>query len=436
MRRRIVLVSGATTVLVLIAYLVPMLILVRQIAETRAMAAAQDNAQTVATVLLSGPDTGPGTDAARIGADVVNMTSVLRTTVFYPDGTQVGFPAEVDTDIRTASSQGRSFDERYPDGAAVYVVVDLGQERCCVVVRTFVTEAQLQAGVSQASLVLVGLAVALLLTALLVAHLLARSLVQPLLGVADVAHGLHEGDLTRRADLSGPPEISAIGATLNRLATRIDELLQAERETVADLSHRVRTPLTALRLNVESLADPEEAQRLSGDVDEVERSVDQVIEQARRPVSRSLSATCDLVAATRARLEFWSVLAQEQGRSMTVTLPGKPVVVPLPLDQVEAAVDAVVGNVFAHTPAGTAFSVSVPDQPPARLVVEDRGPGLAESAMVERGRSGSGSTGLGLDIARRTGESAGGGIHLGPGAEGRGLRAVVALGPTATSSSA
>jgi signal transduction histidine kinase len=250
-----------------------------------------------------------------------------------------------------------------------------------------------------------------------------------------VAHGLHEGDLTRRADLSGPPEISAIGATLNRLATRIDELVQAERETVADLSHRVRTPLTALRLNVESLADPEEAERLSGDVDEVERSVDQVIEQARRPVSRSLSATCDLVAATRARLEFWSVLAQEQGRSMTVTLPGKPVMVPLPLDQVEAAVDAVVGNVFAHTPAGTAFSVSVPDQPPARLVVEDRGPGLAESAMVERGRSGSGSTGLGLDIARRTGESAGGGIHLGPGAEGRGLRVVVALGPTVTSSS-
>ena len=423
MRRRIVLVSGATTVLVLVAYLVPMLILVRQIAETRAMAAAQASAQTVATVLLTDPDK----TNARIGVDTVNATSPMRTTVFYPDDTQLGVPAEVNADVELVRTQRRSFDERYDEGAAVYLAVDLGHGPCCLVVRSYVPQAQLQAGVTQASLVLVALAVALLLTALLVAQLLARSLVQPLLGVADVAHGLHEGDLARRADLSGPPEISAIGATLNRLATRIDELLQAERETLADLSHRVRTPLTALRLNVESLSDVEESERLSLDVDEVERSVNQVIEQARRPVSHS-PAECDLVSATRGRLEFWSVLAREQGRDMTVGLPPHSVVVPLPLDQVEAVLDALVGNVFAHTPVGTAFAVSVFDAPIARLVVEDRGTGLSETTMVERGRSGSGSTGLGLDIARRTGESAGGGLMVGPGAEGRGLRAVVTFG--------
>jgi signal transduction histidine kinase len=426
MRRRIVLVSGATTVLVLVAYLVPMLILVRQIAETRAMAAGQASAQTVATVLLTGLDK---TDA-RIGVDTVNATSPMRTTVFYPDGTQLGVPAEASSDVELARRQRRSFDEKYDEGAAVYVAVDLGHGPCCLVVRSYVPQAQLQAGVTQASLVLVALAVALLLTALLVAQLLARSLVQPLLGVADVAHGLHEGDLARRADLSGPPEISAIGATLNRLATRIDELLQAERETIADLSHRVRTPLTALRLNVESLAEPDEAERLAADVDEVERSVNQVIEQARRPLTQSSSASCDLAAATRGRLEFWSVLAREQGRVMTVSLPARPVAVPSAVDQVEAVVDALVGNVFAHTPSGTAFEVSVIAGPPPQLVVADVGTGLAEATLVERGRSGTGSTGLGLDIARRTGESTGGGLQVGPGPEGRGLRAAVSFGPT------
>ena len=54
----------------------------------------------------------------------------------------------------------------------------------------------------------------------------------------------------------GPEEVRRVGAALNRLAGRIDELLAAERETVADLSHRLRTPLTAVRLDVESLPTP------------------------------------------------------------------------------------------------------------------------------------------------------------------------------------
>jgi signal transduction histidine kinase len=435
MRRRIVLVSGATTVLVLVAYLVPLLVLVRQVAQTRTMAAADASAQTVVTVLL----TVAGKDEARIGVDSVNAAGPLRTTVFYPDGTQLGAPTIAGADVRLAQTQRVSFDTAAIDGRAVYLAVDLGDTRCCVVVRTFVPEAQLQAGVLPASLVLSGLAVALLLTALLVAHLLARSLVRPLTEVAAVAHGLHDGDLSQRAGLSGPAEISSIAATLNRLATRIAALLQAERETVADLSHRVRTPLTALRLNVESLNDPEDAERLAADVDEVERSLNHVIEQARalgRQSARAGAASGDLTAVTRARLAFWSVLAKDQARTMTQELPAGPVVVAVLVDQLEAVVDALVGNVFAHTPAGTPFSVSVAPGPPAQLIVQDGGPGLAEEALLERGRSDTGSTGLGLDIARRTGESVGGGLEVASGRLGRALTATVTFGPAAPSASA
>lgn len=429
MRRRIVLVSGATTVLVLVAFLVPLLVLVRQVAQTRAMASATANAQTVVTLLL----TVGGKGEARIGVDSVNASGPQRTTVFYPDGTQLGAPAAVNADVRLARTQRISFDTAAVDGRAVYLAVDLGDARCCVVVRTFVPEAELQAGVSSASLVLIGLAVVLLLTALLVAQLLARSLVRPLLEVATVAHGLHDGDLSQRAGLSGPPEISSIAATLNRLAARIDGLLQAERETVADLSHRVRTPLTALRLNLESLDDPEDAERLAADVDAVERSLDHVIEQARMPTRQAVATSSDLRAVTRARLAFWSVLANEQARPVTSTLPDEQVVVPVRADQLEAAVDALVGNVFAHTPPGTSFSVTVTAGPPAQLIVQDSGPGLAEQALLERGRSATGSTGLGLDIARRTGESSGGGLDVSPGPTGGGLTATVRFGPPSSS---
>ncbi|MGY1617661.1 ATP-binding protein [Geodermatophilus sp. SYSU D00691] len=78
-----------------------------------------------------------------------------------------------------------------------------------------------------------------------------------------------------------------------------------------------------------------------------------------------------------------------------------------------AAVDALLGNVFAHTPEGTAFRVAVRPRADggAEVSVAGSGPGVPE-ASLERGRSGGGSTGLGLDIARRTAESSGGALRV------------------------
>ena len=425
MRRRIVLVSGATTVLVLVAYLVPLMLLVRQIAATQAMAQARAGAQTVVTVLLS----VGGPAEARIGVDTVNAQGPLRTTVYYPDGSRLGAPAQAaDADLRLARSQRVAFDAAVSGGRAVYLPVDIGDGPCCVVVRTFVPDSRLRAGVRSAWFVLSGLAVALLLTALLVAQWLARSLVRPLVDVVGVARALHDGDLARRAEVAGPAETAAIATTLNRLAARIDELLQAERENIADLSHRVRTPLTALRLDLESLRDPEEAARLSADVDEVERSVTAAIDQARAPRHQRTAMTSSLTAVLAVRVGFWSVLAKDQGRPFEAVLPDRDVVVPVGSGDLEAVIDALIGNVLSHTPTGTPFRVEIDAGPPVRLIVEDDGPGLGETALLERGRSGAGSTGLGLDIARRTALASGGDFEVTTGSAGRGLRVVVTLG--------
>jgi signal transduction histidine kinase len=92
-------------------------------------------------------------------------------------------------------------------------------------------------------------------------------------------------------------------------------------------------------------------------------------------------------------------------------------------------VDALVGNVFAHTPAGAAFTVRLVarDGGGAVLSVADAGPGLPVDTVVRRGESGSGSTGLGLDIARRAAELSGGELTLGTSAAG-GLEAMLSLG--------
>ena len=74
---------------------------------------------------------------------------------------------------------------------------------------------------------------------------------------AETAQQLSVGDTTARAPTDGPREVAEVGMALNRLADRIDELIAEERETVADLSHRLRTPLTTLRLDAEALRDPD-----------------------------------------------------------------------------------------------------------------------------------------------------------------------------------
>jgi signal transduction histidine kinase len=421
MTRRILLLSTAATALVVVAFLVPLLVLVRDVAHARADAAASIEAQSTALLIGVAND-----DTLRLAVEGLNAGNERQTTVFLPGG-QLGAPAQRDAQVARAQAAGQAFTDDDAGGRAVFVPVRRA-DGSQAVVRTFVPAEVLGRGVGRAWRALLLLSAGLLLLAGLVAALLGRSLVRPLLAVAGTAETLRRGDLEARAVPAGPPEVRRIAGALNRLADRIKDLIQAERESAADLSHRLRTPLTALRLDAEALPRSEDAERLLADVDALERMVTHVIRQARRPCS---SGEADLVEVTRGRVAFWSVLAEEQGRAVRTALPAGPLLVPVPPDALAAAVDALLGNVFAHTAVGVGFAVTVQDLPVPTLVVEDAGPGIADPALLARGRSAGratdASTGLGLDIVRRTAEDAGGRLDLGR-AHPHGLRAVVALG--------
>jgi signal transduction histidine kinase len=113
-------------------------------------------------------------------------------------------------------------------------------------------------------------------------------------------------------------------------------------------------------------------------------------------------------------------------------LPEHPVPVRAARDDLVAALDAVLENVFAHTPEAAPARVTVTANPGGGgvLTVDDGGPGLPAGWQARRGASGGGSTGLGLDIARRTAEAAGGGLALGTGPLG-GARVELSFGPPA-----
>lgn len=426
MTRRIVLLTLAVTSLVVIAFLVPLLSLVRDVAASRETIEATVEAQSVAALV----GTGTGTEEAVSNRlEELNTGTVRRTTVFAAAaaGASQGAPAQRTTAVDKAARDRTATTVDITGGRAALVPVLGPDGQTSAVVQTFVPSAALTTGVGRASLALIVLGVVLLAAAALVAVLLGRSLVRPLLSVAGTADALRGGDLTARATPADPTEVRRIAEALNGLAGRIAELLQAEREAAADLSHRLRTPLTALRLDAEGLRDQEEAERVLASVAGVERMVSHVIAQARRP-SREAGAVADAAAVVRERVDFWSVLAEEQERPVRRELPDEPVPVPVAADDLAAAVDALLGNIFAHTPVGSGFAVSVRPGPVPAVVVEDSGSGIDDPQLLVRGNSGGSSTGLGLDIVRRTAEEAGGRLDL-VAAHPSGLRAVVWLGP-------
>ncbi len=417
MRRRVLLLVAATVSLVLVAFLVPLAVLVRGVAADRAVQDATAQAQALSSLVATADPTGLA----------LTVQQSVGVTVFLPDGTRLGVPVERSPLVELAAA-GSSASGEVSGG--LEIVFAVGTSGGNGVIRTFVPDAELTRGVARAWLLLAALGLGLLAVSLLVADRLARAVVRSTIELADVSHRLAGGDLGARAAPSAPGEIGTVARALNELGARIAELLREERETIADLSHRVRTPLTALRLEAEALPDPADAARIGEGVDAVQRAVSQAIAQARGRALDTGGAACDAVAVVGERVGFWSALAEDTDRPVHRVVASGPVPVAVGRHDLEACVDALLGNVFAHTPDGTAFEVRLVARPGggAVLTVSDAGAGLVGPAgLAERGASGAGSSGLGLDIARRTAEQSGGSLRLGRAAAG-GLEVVVELG--------
>ena len=417
MRGRLVVLTGAVAAMVVIAFLVPLAFLVRDLARDRALSTAERNAQIVAQNLsLVSAD-----DAARIEAllAAVGARSEEDLSVVQPDGIVLGPAVSNNTLVEVSNNTlierarlGESITSSVPGGAAIVVPVVQAQGSA-LVVYSFVPSAVLRENVWSVIALLGVVGVLLIAIAIVVADRMGRSLVQPVLELSEAAHGVSQGDLTSRVTPAGPPELKEVGSAFNRLVERIGTLLSSERESVADLAHRLRTPLTALRLDVETLADPTTAATLQEDVDALERTVDFVISEARRPVREGAGSITDLGVVAADRAEFWRALAEDQGRSCRVSIEPGAHPVAVNATDLGAAIDALIGNVFDHTEEGTGLGVVVASAGQGvRLLVLDEGDGFSDLSVADRGTSTRQSTGLGLDIARRTVEAAGGTMSL------------------------
>jgi signal transduction histidine kinase len=419
MRWALVKVCLAVTTMVVVAFAVPLGLVIREMARDRAFSNAEREAAAVAPALSI------TTDRDQLERVVASAGSDAGMAVHIPAS---GDAAAVDLgrkraaadDIATVRRLGRASTSAVPGGSALLQPVALSSGEIAVV-EVYVPDAEVTNGLTAAWAVLAGVGLALIVGSVAVADRLGVRMVRPAQRLVEGAHELGEGKLGARVPEEGPNELRLAAVAFNSMADHVVQLLANERELAADLSHRLRTPLTVLRLNAASLGGGPAAEQTRAAVAQLEREVDTIIRTARdakpQTVAAGPGAGCDAAEVVRERMAFWSALAEDEGRKVRVAGVDRPVRIPVARADLAAALDALLGNVFRHTPEGTAFAVDVHNGEDAVIVlVSDAGGGIPdpEAAMARgRGSGNAGSTGLGLDIVRRLAESTGGDVRIG-----------------------
>ncbi|MFB7663640.1 ATP-binding protein [Kitasatospora sp. NPDC056138] len=428
MRATLAMVALVATSMVAVSFLVPLALLLRTQVHTQATTAAQQRA--VAAVPALALSTRPA-DLARA---MSRLDASDRLAVHLPDGQVIGSEHASARMLNRVVLDREAEARDVPGGWEYLQPVLLGRDQVAVV-EEFVPQAELTRGVTRAWATMSLLAVGLVIGSVLVADRLGARVVRASRRLSGASAALGAGDLDARVAPMGPRELREAGLAFNAMADRVKQLLATERELVADLSHRLRTPLTALRLAAEQIGPVQGSARVAAAIQHLESELDSIILAARAPLStrpvgrrggsgprdtgsfrpdQQLGKPCQVSELARHRVGFWSVLAEQQDRVCMFEATDEPTPVRLSEDDLAAVVDALVGNVFRHTPQGTGFAVSV--QRTAQsvvLVVEDGGRGIDDPAgALSRGVSTGGSTGLGLDIARSAADSTRGSVRI------------------------
>ena len=276
--------------------------------------------------------------------------------------------------------------------------------------------------------------------------LMSRWAIAPVDALEAGARQLAAGDLSGRVSIDrGPPELRALGDTLNTMAAQVEELVDSQRAFVADASHQLRTPLTALRLRLETLEDAlddgdtdtarTETDAVSNEVDRLHQLVEGLLALARAEGRRVPTTTVDVTAIARAVVDRWGALADEREVELRLVAEG-----PTPVLAVDGALDQVLDNLIDNAldvaPSGSELRVELTSGSDGHVVltVRDHGPGLAAEERERatdrfwRGPASAPSgTGLGLAIVDQLVRAGGGQVELCDPATGPGLEVRIAL---------
>jgi len=257
---------------------------------------------------------------------------------------------------------------------------------------------------------------------------IARRVARPLSALASAATVAAQGGTAPPVPEEGPDDVRNAARAFNAMTDRVTRTMESQRQLLSAVGHDLRTPLTAMRINLEFVDDQELRERLAANLDELQALTESVLSAA-RGTGGETKRNIDLSALVE------SLCADLDDLGEPVTWQGHG---PAPLacrpDEIRRAVRNLVENAVAY---GRSADVRISDAQGAyEILVDDHGPGIAESDQIrvfepfvrlEGSRnSDTGGTGLGLTLVKAIAQGHGGAVILENRPEG-GLRARLRL---------
>lgn len=314
------------------------------------------------------------------------------------------------------------------------------------------------------TLVILGSLTALAIVLIAVATPVVRWVLRPVHELDRATHEVALGRLkTHVSDRAGAPELRRLANSFNAMADSMHASQEQQRAFVAQASHQLRNPLTALRLRVENLEDfvndPQGLHELHSAVEEADRfgqMLDGLLRMARAEASEAERTPVDVSAVVAHRADAWRAAFDAEGVPLTTRIPDGITALSLPecLDQ---TLDTLLDNALkfgdgspvdicvTHAPHAPQASSHDTASPPhgrtadnghgtVEVTVQDQGSGLTTEELAQAGgrfwrstrHQNVPGTGLGLALTRILVEAGGGELHLAA-AQPHGLTATVRL---------
>ncbi len=254
----------------------------------------------------------------------------------------------------------------------------------------------------------------------LIAVLTARRLTDPLTHVAERAASMGRGDLSAPWPHYGIDELDRVSEALADANAEITRRLEREGQIIGDVSHQLRSRLTAIGLRLDELtlhADPEVVAEAAAGVAQVEQlatELDELVAASR--AEGGVRGAIDSAAVVTAVVEAFDPQFAAVGRSVEVIVGAPPRPVSGRPGRLREALSALLDNALQH--GAGAVTLTVDDLGSAevvRITVADEGDGVADQLapdIFRRGFSGGASTGVGLSLARALVEADGGRLDL------------------------